>query len=191
MNSMHEDLARALVEERLASARQRHLARQVRSGRSDARQAGKPFVASRWWERLLRRRPVGDTSSTVTSTGLGRMRLETILDGTAERISQSGTRAEAAILCAMSAAVGRLSPGAAAALVDWDGSEVTRLRAFSIVHGVVLRELGAHDRSRLLAQVPDSAQREAHAVTAAESACVSSASRRREGRVVESPGEAA
>ena len=33
----------------------------------------------------------------------------------------------------------RVCPGAAAALVDWGGAEIARLRAFGIVHGVVLR----------------------------------------------------
>jgi hypothetical protein len=61
-------------------------------------------------------------------------------------------------LGAMSAATAHLSPGAAAALVDWEGSEPARLRAFGVVHGVVLREVNAHGRSRLLAQLTDTAQ---------------------------------
>ncbi len=126
----------------------------------------------------------------MTTTGLGRIRLETILDRTVERIVECGTRTEAATLCAMSAATGHLSPGAAAALVDWDGSEPARLRAFGIVHGVVLRDLGARDRSRLVAQLTGTAQCEAHTVTADEPACVDSA-RRTEGSVDEGRGEAA
>lgn len=191
MNSMHEDLARVLVEPRLASARQRQLARQTRSGRDDARRAVRRVVPSQWWRRLLRRRPLGATSPVETTTRLGPRRLEAILDETAERIVESGTRTESTTLCAMSAATGHLAPGAAAALVDWDGSEPARLRAFGIVHGVVLRGLGARDRSLLLAQIAGTAQREPRAVTGVDLACVASASRRTEESDDEGRGEAA
>ena len=46
---------------------------------------------------------------------------------------------------------GRCRPGAAEALVDWGGSEIARLRAFGIVHGVVVRDLGSRDRARFCA----------------------------------------
>jgi len=87
--------------------------------------------------------------------------LEAILDRTAERIVENGTRSEPTTLRAMAAATCHLCPGAAAALVDRDGSEVARLRAFGIVHGVVLRSLGDGARSRLaarLAPTPDHAR---------------------------------
>jgi hypothetical protein len=79
--------------------------------------------------------------------------LEAILDRTAERIVECGTSSQPATLRAMAAATCHLCPGAAAALVDRDGSEVTRLRAFGIVHGVVLRSLGDLERSQLRAQL--------------------------------------
>ena len=79
--------------------------------------------------------------------------LEAILDRTAERIIESGTRCDPATLRAMAAATCHLCPGAAAALVDRDGSEIARLRAFGIVHGVVLRSLGDGARSRLAARL--------------------------------------
>ncbi len=59
---------------------------------------------------------------------------------------------ESRILEAMSAAAGEVCPGAAAALVDWSGSEIARLRAFGVVHGVVLR-LGPCDRSWFLDRI--------------------------------------
>jgi hypothetical protein len=152
MNSLHDDVARALIDARLVSAQQRRLARQANGVRREARRTG--------W--LLSRRPV-DTPS-MPSRG----DLEGILDGTAERIVESGTRADTAILCAMSAATRRLSPGAAAALVDWDGSEQSRLRAFGIVHGVVLRGLSDRERSRLLGRLTRTAQREARALAVVE-----------------------
>ena len=46
------------------------------------------------------------------------------------------------------------SPGdqarAAAALVDWDGTEVARLRAFGDLHGVVLRVCDPYAQAYLL-----------------------------------------
>ena len=81
--------------------------------------------------------------------------LEGILSQTAERIVERGTSAETATLCAMSSAAAHVSSGAAAALVDWAGSEAARLRAFGIVHGVILGDLTARDRSRLLSQLTE------------------------------------
>jgi hypothetical protein len=82
--------------------------------------------------------------------------LEAILERTAERIIERGTRSEPVTLRAMAAATCHLCPGAAAALVDRAGSEVARLRAFGIVHGVVLRSLSDLERSRLRAQLAPS-----------------------------------
>jgi hypothetical protein len=65
--------------------------------------------------------------------------IEDVLTRTMERLVVQGTASEAWRLEAMSAATRTLCPGAAAALVDWRGTEVARLRAFGIVHGVVLR----------------------------------------------------
>jgi len=79
--------------------------------------------------------------------------LEGILADTAERIVEQGTAAESRILEEVAAATRATFPGAAAALVDWSGSEVARLRAFGLLHGVVLSELGPHDRSRLLDRI--------------------------------------
>ena len=76
-----------------------------------------------------------------------------ILDRTAHRIVGNGTRIRSRALEAMAAATRDLCPGAAAALVDWDGSEIARLRAFGIVHGVVLRDLPADTQKLLLRQL--------------------------------------
>lgn len=81
------------------------------------------------------------------------MELEEILNRTADRIVDSGTQAESRALCAMAFVARDVSPGAAAALVDWNGSEIARLRAFGIVHGVVLRDLAPRVRLRLLEQL--------------------------------------
>ena len=42
------------------------------------------------------------------------------------------------------------APGAAAALVDRDGTEASRLRAFGLLHSHVLEALGPRDHARLL-----------------------------------------
>jgi hypothetical protein len=81
------------------------------------------------------------------------MELEDILNDVAYQVVDSGTWTESRALWAMAAATRDVCPGAAAALVDWGGSEIARLRAFGIVHGVVLRVLGPRGRLRLLEQL--------------------------------------
>jgi hypothetical protein len=62
------------------------------------------------------------------------------LDHIAEQVVTHGTHSVAPVLEAMAAAVQQIRPGVAAALVDWDGSEVARQRAFGIAHLVVVDE---------------------------------------------------
>jgi len=76
--------------------------------------------------------------------------LAQMLDRTARRIVDDGTRTRSRTLQLMAVATQHVCPGAAAALVDWDGSEIARLRAFGIVHGVVLRDLPADTQHQLL-----------------------------------------
>ena len=76
--------------------------------------------------------------------------LELLLGDLADRIVELGTRDDAPALEALARAAGEASPGSAAALVDWEGSEIARLRAFGIVHGVVLRDLSPVQQSALL-----------------------------------------
>ena len=87
------------------------------------------------------------------------MELEGVLGCIAERIVENGSRTEVRVLEAMSAAAQEVCPGAAAALVDWNGSEIARLRAFGIVHGAVLRRVDPYDRSCLLDQILGTADR--------------------------------
>ncbi|MFE6254546.1 hypothetical protein [Agromyces sp. NPDC057865] len=81
------------------------------------------------------------------------MELKDILDRTADRIVADGTHVESSALQVMGAAARALCPGAAAALTDWSGSEITRLRAFGIVHGVLLRDLPTTSQVRLAEQL--------------------------------------
>ena len=63
----------------------------------------------------------------------------------------------------MADAVRRVSPGAASALVDWDGAEIARLRAFGIVHGIVVRDLGPGERARFCATLDAGPEARGHA----------------------------
>ena len=81
------------------------------------------------------------------------MELMEILDRTAHRIVAEGTPTQSRTLQAMATATQDVCPGAAAALVDWNGSEIARLRAFGIVHGAVLRNLPANSQRHLLMQL--------------------------------------
>lgn len=72
------------------------------------------------------------------------MELHDVLDDTADRIANEGTRPYRAILEVLAVAARPLCPAAADALVDWEGSEVARLRAFALVHGVLLRDPGCN-----------------------------------------------
>jgi hypothetical protein len=83
------------------------------------------------------------------------MDLNALLTRTADRVVADGTAAAAPTLEAMASAAAKLNQGAAAALVDWNGSEIARLRAFGFVHGVLLRDLPHDEQSQLLSQLLD------------------------------------
>lgn len=82
------------------------------------------------------------------------MELNEQLNRIAERIVADGTQSESRALEAMADAAAGLNPGAAAALADWNGSEIARLRAFGIVHGVLMRELPSTAQAQLLTRLP-------------------------------------
>jgi hypothetical protein len=76
-----------------------------------------------------------------------------VLAEVAERIAEKGTESERLVLDAMSDATRAVAPGAAMALVDWAGSEVARLRAYGLLHGLVLHALDRDDHAWLLDRV--------------------------------------
>ena len=94
-----------------------------------------------------------DNGTSPTTPDPTHAELARLLDGIAERIVDHGTLTEAPVLEAMAAVAREVCPGAAAALVDWNGSETARLRAFGIVHGVVLELVGPPSDSLLLDEV--------------------------------------
>jgi hypothetical protein len=76
--------------------------------------------------------------------------LEHALGRVADRIAEQGTAVERGALHAVAGAARWLSPAAATALVDWTASESTRLRAYGVLQGVVLRGLDRDDHAWLL-----------------------------------------
>jgi hypothetical protein len=152
MNSMTKDLVHELGWERAAMADHRRLVNEARVERRARRRAGRRATGRRW----LRRRglPVGDPAPLAVAPAPRpedvTAELGILLNGIAERIAERGTATERLALHAVHEAARWSAPGAAAALVDWDGSETARLRAFGILHGVVLGTLGPEDRAWLL-----------------------------------------
>ena len=151
MNSMSRDLAREVGRDRAAGVRHRGLANELKEARRAARRARRE-AAGRWWRRRVV--PVVDQPA-LTAAPAPRAEdvageLATVLAVVAERISEYGTATERVALHAVHDATRWSAPGAAAALVDWDGSETARLRAYGILHGVALRSLGPEDRVWLL-----------------------------------------
>jgi hypothetical protein len=76
--------------------------------------------------------------------------LDRLLAQVAQRIAEHGTGPDRLALHAVAQVTRWLAPGAATALVDWEGSETARLRAYGLLHGVVLRGLDHADHSWLL-----------------------------------------
>ncbi len=156
MNQLNQDVARAIVAARLASAREHQLASEAKRARRLDRPGRSTRSARSWLRHHLFRWPVRPPapvpaptprphgvvgSQRSTPRPLLEVELRAILDRTAEQIVEHGTRSARSTLEAMSEAVRHVNPGAAAALIDGEGSEVARLRAFGLVHGLVVDEL--------------------------------------------------
>ena len=163
MNSLHADLARAVIDARRAETSARRLTTDTRRSRPRTTRAVPEREHGRWLRGLRRRGSVGTDPASATPTPLPRptlitrrtppaaaVALDAMLALVAERIVEHGTATEARLLQHLSDAVSHAAPGAAAALVDWEGAEVARLRAFGVVHGVVLAGLAPRAQSSLL-----------------------------------------
>ena len=142
MNSLQADLARAVVDTRRAEASRRRLATGAKRPRR--RTTRTPTTTTQWPQPIpiTRRSRPGEPAV-----------LDALMDLVAQRIAEHGTAAEARVLEPVAAAVQRTNPGAAAALVDWNGAEIARLRAFGLVHGVVVADLSAGAQSALLDRI--------------------------------------
>ncbi|QKJ18721.1 hypothetical protein [Microbacterium hominis] len=72
--------------------------------------------------------------------------LAVVLEDLAYAVAEHGTAAHRGELEFLAVEAHDDAPAAADALVDWTANEVTRLRAFGLVHGAILRQMHA-DRS--------------------------------------------
>ena len=160
MDSSSQDLARVVIEARVASARARQLALDAkRAGRGRRRRPRLALSLPRL-RRTSRRtstsqvgRPVAGPEPSPALSGRRGDELDRLLEALAQRVAEGGTSAEQLTLTNVAEAARPHAPGAAAALVDWDATEVSRLRAFGIVHGVVLRRLAPQERACLLHRI--------------------------------------
>ena len=148
---MSRDVAREVARERAAGAQHRRLVREAKEARRASRRA-KREVTGRWWRRAG---VAVDDQSRLAAAPAARPEdvtraLTVLLDGVAERIAEAGTESERFALHVVSDVTRWLAPGAAEALVDWEGTEAARLRAYGVLHGVVLRGLDGADHVWLL-----------------------------------------
>ena len=97
-----------------------------------------------------KRRPEVGRGHARLQPSVGQAELAQVLEEAAHRVAEQGTSSERRLLEAMSEVAAQSAPGAAAALVDPDGSETSRLRAFGIVHTHLLEVLGPREHAWLL-----------------------------------------
>ena len=133
-------MSECLIKERRAERRRRRRLALERWWRAWV--ANGPEIGS--W-RLLTAAPTRDLPPSVE--------LAQVLDEAAHRVAELGTGSERRLLEAMAEVAAESAPGAAAALVDAEGSEASRLRAFGVVHTHLLDALG-RARARLAPRPP-------------------------------------
>jgi len=177
MDSLDQALVRAVIQARITQAGERRLAQEAARDRRAARWAARrartdvPTLHRRrpmWpWRRPApsHERPApAPTSLRVLPPPAvpDEVELARLLAEVAEQVAEHGTGSQRRVLAEMAAACRSSAPGAAAALVDRDGAEVARLRAFGRLHGVVLNELTAPQQHRLLERLRgDGSERQA------------------------------
>jgi len=156
---MTRDVVRAMETQRAVDAQQRRLVGEARRARKAQRRAERDPAGPRRrlprlrWSRLGVQTGTALTAAPRPAAEDVAAAVARLLDGVADRVLERGTGSERPALQAMADAVRVVAPGAADALVDWDGSEAMRVRAFSVLHGVVLHVLGSEDRAWLLEQL--------------------------------------
>ena len=154
MDLMSAELARLMIEARLAEADERRLAHQIRTdNRDERRRQRRRAVDARRQPRAQRRAQSRKrTLTAVASAPQARPSVEVaqILDAAAHQVSAFGTASEPGLRQALAVVAAPMAPGAAAALVDDAGTEISRLRAFGVVHALVVEELGPDEHARLL-----------------------------------------
>jgi hypothetical protein len=156
MDPMSEHLARTIIDARLAEAYQRRLLRRIEAEELAERRMKRRLVLARWRQRLAAAGATGGATRTLAMAGPAApdsppsAELASRLDAAAHRIAESGTASERRLIEAMSDVVQATAPGTAAALVDREGSEVARLRAFGLAHSHLVNVLGFREHAWLL-----------------------------------------
>jgi hypothetical protein len=149
MDLMTEYLVRSLIQQRLAAADEGREGRRLEKERRALRRR-------RWWGRTpAAPAPAAAPAAPVLARVLAPVlaladEVAVLLARAAYRVAEEGTASERRLLEAMAEVSAGSSAGAAAALVDWDGTETSRLRAFGLVHTHVVEVLGAREHTWLL-----------------------------------------
>jgi hypothetical protein len=159
MDPMSAELAKALITERLAQARARQPGRQIDAERRAGRRRRRRLAMVRWWRnRVVVTPQASNPQLAVAATAADpspTRELAGLLEEAAHRIAEEGTCVERALFEAMSQVASDSAPGASAALVDPEGSEASRLRAFGVVHAHLLDVLGPREHAWLLDLLDD------------------------------------
>ena len=153
MDAMNKQLARAVIEAKIASAQERRPGRQIeKERRAERRHQGRLALAG-WWQSLAGTGPeIGSWRLVAAPTRdlPPSVELAQVLDEAAHHIADEGTGVERRLVEAMAEVARQSAPGAAAALVDPAGSEASRQRAFGLMHGHLLDVLGEREHAWLL-----------------------------------------
>ena len=153
MDPMNAYLAKSLTEARVAAAEARRPGRRIEEERRAQCRRARREKFARWWQR---RTVQGFDLDTLALALAAPQRLPSVelaqrLDEAAHRIAEHGTSGEGRLLAAMAKVAAASAPGAAAALVDPEGTEVSRQRAYGVVHAHLVTSLGPREHERLLA----------------------------------------
>jgi hypothetical protein len=152
MDPMSGYLAKAAIDAILASAEERRPGRRIgQAPRAQRRRRRRDAIAQSWQRRAARGYDVGSLALAAPAPRRPpTVVLTQVLDEAAHHIAERGTGSERGLLEAMSLVAAPSAPGVAAALVDVEGSEASRLRAFGLVHGHLLDVLGPREHAWLL-----------------------------------------
>ena len=85
------------------------------------------------------------------------MNLEARMNEMAHQVAEHGTASAREHLETIAAHIAGRAPGAAAALIDWNGVEIMRARAFGRAAGVVVNTLDEWERQALVDELTGTA----------------------------------
>ena len=158
MDLMSAQLARLMMDARRAEGDERRVAHRVRAdGRAERRRRLRPALGA--WRRCRADGRAGSRGLALAAVAVAvaeapqldpYVEVAQILEAAAHRVSELGMTSEHTLLQALSIVTAPTAPGAAAALVDDTGTEISRLRAFGLVHAHVIEELGPREHAHLL-----------------------------------------